>query len=613
MRDLFDPTQSAPFPEKQSTEDYPTIVGNALKMGFESVDPTPYMNLKFMQAGAPGKFIAHQDLPYGTKSALEIGGDTTGTELEYVNELKAEAQQRAAVVNSMPDTFLAHATNAISNVLGTALSPVGILSGEVGGLALRGAGYIAPKIIPAISARFTPYAIPTSILSKVGSLTAERPVLSNLASKGALLAGKGIVSGTTAMAALTPFQYGNESILGDKTSFYGDLWENLKTGFYWGAGTGFAAPFVGYGARKIVGGMVGAFDKKVVGTPQDSADALKLAQDQLATGNKVDVSPMIDQTLYSSAQNVSDLDVINANRENDIFSQRIKQITSTLDESQKIKDKEDLSTLGVTRKLAEIVRKEPQDRTNFEKKYRENMLSIPYHNTLLESHMADFEERTVEQQNMLSNATNLDHEKNSIQELVSTYEKEKYDALNYVDIRKGNDNYISMRNNVLSLLKDSDKKIEFMKSRLNEIDQFQRKPRLLQRANDINNLKLERDKLQSYSDKNQGIINLRKLSKPLTQDRIYEGMKKSVDTTNEMDYSQPTQKRYQDKYADTEFEESKEPEDIESIKKEFGDLEPDEELSEIEDEVKEHSGHIKTLFQAIKNTLSCLNGESSDA
>lgn len=619
MRSILQENTNTPFPVKESQESYSTIIKNALENGAEDIDPTPYLNLKLMQYSSPEKILSHQLIPFGDKSQLETGPEVGSAQLNYINALKQEAQERAAVVNSMPDTYLAKGLNVTGSLLGTALSTVGILSGEAGGLALKGVGYMASKVVPSISSRFASYAIPKAMMEKVGTLSAERPVLSNLVTKAAQGSVKGAIAGSTAMAALTPFQYAQEAAHQDDTSFYGDLKENLKTGFYWGAGGGFAAPFVGFAARKSFNGLIGVINKKVVGTPQAAADALNLAQDQIVTGNKVDVSPLVDNTLYSSKSNISDDELDQAQTQNAALQKEIDNVNNEISSSPKIKSKDDLTTLGVTHKLTQILRKEATERTAQESNYRDNMLAIPYHHELLEAHMADYDTQTPEQEQLIRNSTDPQHEINSIESLVKTYGEEKENLLNTVDLN--NDLSWTQKRNVPTLLNEMDKKVNFMKERLSDLYKMKTRPVQLRNANKLNLLRLKRDKLQSYIDKNQGLINVKTLSKPVNQEQLTNAMRKKTDPRNDMDYSESAHRNYQQNYKNTEFNE---PESLEDVNKDLvenevneesqlPDQEVDEERKAIEDEAMENESHIDNLFDAIKNTMSCLFGGGNNA
>ena len=604
MRNILN-NGSEDFPSEPSQESNVTVLKNAVDSGAEEIDPTPYFNMQMIRSSSPEQFISHTMLPWGDKSPLETGPEVGSAQENYVNALKQESEQRASVVNNMPDSFFSKGLNIAGNIYGGVVSPVGILSGEAGSLALKGVGYIAPKILPELSSRIAPYAIPKSILGKVGTLTAERPILSNLSLNVAKSSMKGAIAGSTSFAALTPFQYMQEQAHQDNTSMWGDLKENLKQGFWLGAGTGAASPLISEVLKRAHAGVIGSIDKTQIGTPQSSADAVSLAQDQMVAGKKINVKPIIDNTLYTDANKITPEQVESAQSQNELMQSHMDNLDKDIQDISPVSHSEDMTTLGIVKKLSVITRKSALDRTSQEENFRDQMLDIPYHRKLLDAHIESPMDRTTEQKDLINNASDMSVEKDNLQSLVDLYKNDKSDFMDNVDPNNTDD--IEQRN-----IKDTfdvmDKRAEFMQDRIDDIDTMMKDPETMDRANKINRLELLKDNLQSMSDKNQGLINLKDNSKPVTQSDVNDQMADNVDPRNDTDHDSSAHENYNDNYKDTKF---KDPENLDDVSKEFSDMEEDKEKGEIDDEAKENEDSINSIGDMITKAVKCMMGVSN--
>lgn len=213
-----------------------------------------------------GKFLSPKEIKEKYPEAYVKYSKSGGYEAQvaFDNNRISETNYRNALVNNMPDTFLAKASKFAGGLIGMALSPTTLIAGAVSG----GVGSLAEE-------------------SALGIDTVSELVNSSKIAKAMLKAPIGAIKGGAVMLPQTFGEDVYRKYTGEKDV---DLGEDLSNAFLQGAVAG--------ATLDTVFGKVHVIDKDSINT------SLEVAKRQIESGQKININPLLSDGTYKAWKNL---------------------------------------------------------------------------------------------------------------------------------------------------------------------------------------------------------------------------------------------------------------------------------------------------------------------
>ena len=550
--------------------------------------PMPALNQMFIKDFMPGKVVSPDQVPKDLN--FPENSPVTTNEIAYAKSVQSNDKYKQDILNNSPDSWWSKGLVWGSKIAGNLGSPlalgVGVATDGASSFLFRGASEMM---------------IPQGMMDGVSKLTSSVPI-----AKFGLGAAKTALVTSSTMATLTPFEYSRQLALGQPTDFYGNLKENMIQGLW--QGPLFHA--AGVGVSGLAKGTVGAFKKWKVGSPQESAEVMNTVQNQVMANKNIDASKVIDQTLYNSSKNISDDDLTTLKDQTNKSEQVIGSLQDSIDSKERPQTP-NVTTLGNLNKLMGIIRKNNEDRTPEEQNFRDKLLNIPYYKELTDAQTTPFHERSNNQNELLSNASSLQPEIDSLVDARNESSKLKQKIEDFEQKQSELDPSKRSSDDTIKVAKENKEHYQSLinqyEERLSEIRDLKSNKEAIKSHDEINKLELDKDSLQNISDRNTAAINLKENAKQLTQSELQEQFDTQYNPENDANQSQALHNHYNDEYKNVSREEI--PEENE-IKEETKDMAP-EDRSDIDDEYNNMKSLINNIGNHIKDTIKCI-GSSND-